>query len=62
MYRKGLDWKIRSEALYKADDRSRISRSNDNPEIDTAEESVIRGRSHQLLHRNFAAREQSAHR
>ncbi|MCD8331624.1 MAG: molybdopterin-dependent oxidoreductase, partial [Oscillospiraceae bacterium] len=55
-YRKAKDWKERAGGLYIADERSRISRTNDNEEITAAAQNVICGRSHELLHRNFAAR------
>ena len=56
VYRMAQNWRARAGGLYDADAVSAMARANDNPEIAQAERDVVRGRNHDLLHRNFAAR------
>ena len=44
----------RTKGLYKADVNYQIQRSNDNPLVLSLYEGMLKGRTHELLHRNFS--------
>ena len=49
---------MRTSGLYKADVNYQIQRSNDNPLVLSLYEGMLKGREHDLLHRNFSHRQQ----
>ena len=51
----------RTAGLYKADVNYQIQRSNDNPLVMSLYEGMLKGREHELLHRNFSYKQAAAH-
>ncbi len=54
LYHKRKDWEERSGGLYTADEKSRVSRSNDNSQVEFAMKTVVQDRVRELLHRSCA--------
>ena len=50
----------RIQGIYNTDINTQIKKSSENPLVMTAYESVIRGKEHLLLHRNFDAAKKAA--
>jgi NADH-quinone oxidoreductase subunit G len=47
--------KARAKGLYKTDVSTQIKKSNENPTVLTLYETLLKGKTHQLLHRNLEA-------
>ena len=47
----------RMQGLYKADVNTQIKKSNENPMIHALYDGLLKGKEHELLHRNFAEAE-----
>ena len=47
----------RMQGLYKADVNTQIKKSNENPMVQSLYEGLLKGKEHELLHRNFAEAE-----
>lgn len=47
----------RMQGLYKADVNTQIKKSDENPMVQSLYEGLLKGKTHELLHRNFAEAE-----
>lgn len=45
------------QGLYKADVNTQIKKSDENPMVQSLYEGLLKGKTHELLHRNFAEAE-----
>ena len=49
----------RMKGLYKADVNTQIKKSDENPMVQSLYEGLLKGKTHELLHRNFAEAEKN---